>query len=204
MLPLLRFLEIAATNLRLTSAGYLPPRIVRELAGEFDWWQWDKQPQSEVHVPQIITLREFASLAGLTRTAGGRVTLTKVGRDAVSDPAALWERVAGILAAGEDFAAAIREALLVQLLKGPAARGVIAAEVVPVLTEAGWKPSDGSDLDEHMLFSRLWDAIRSMDLLGMIETGDWPEREMRLTEFGFVSASAILWHRSTAPMRSIM
>lgn len=204
LLPLLRILEITAANPPLTAAGYLPPGIVRELVGAFDWWDWDRQPRTEADVPQILTLREFARVAGLTRKARGRVALTEAGRHAVTDPAALWERVSSVLAAGEDFADAVREAVIVQLLKGPAGTRAIAATIVPVLAEAGWKPSDGGDLDQDMVSFQLWDAIRPMCLLRMIELGDRPDRETRLTESGMVSATAILWHRSTAPMQSIM
>ena len=203
MLPLLRLLEIAATNPPLTQAGYLPPAIVRELVDDLRWWDWDKQPRSEADVPQLVTLREFAKVAGLTRAPGGRLALTKIGHRALSDPAALWERVLSGLAAREDFVAAIRELLLAQLMKGPGERGVIAAAILPVLAEAGWKPSDGRDLDQDMVSFKLWDAIRPMTLLDMIEVGEWPDRGIRLTEFGFVSAGAILWHRSTAPWQSI-
>ena len=134
---------------------------------------------------------------------GGRVVLTKRGQRAVSDSAALWERVAGALAAAEDFVCAIRELLLVKLLKGPGKRGVIEAAILPVLAEAGWKPSDEPDLDQDIVSFNLWDAIRPIDLLGMIEVGDWPDRGLRLTDFGSVTARAILCHCSTAPRQSI-
>jgi Mn-dependent DtxR family transcriptional regulator len=42
-----------------------------------------------------------------------------------------------------------------------------------------------------------------MELLDMIEVGDWPDRGIRLTEFGLVSARAILWHLSTARRQSV-
>ncbi len=80
---------------------------------------------------------------------------------------------------------------------------MIEAAILPVLAEAGWKPSDGPDLDQDMVSFNLWDAIRPMDLLGMIEVGDWPDRGVRLTDFGSVTARAILWHCSTAPRQSI-
>lgn len=150
-----------------------------------------------------MTLREFAKEAGLTRATRGRLVLTEIGRRAVSDPATLWEHVCGALAAGEDFACAIRELLRVQLMKGPGERSLIEASILPVLAEAGWKPSHGRNLDESMVSFKLWDAIGPMELLGMIEVGDWPDRGMRLTELGEVSAIAILWHRSTAPRQSI-
>jgi len=203
MLPLLRLLEIAVTRPLLTHAGYLPPGIVRDLAAEFGWSCGDKQPRSEADVPELMRLREFARAAGLTRTARGRVALTEIGRRAASDPMALWDHVSGTLAKGEDFDSALRELLLVQLLKEPGQRGVIEAAILPVLAEAGWKPDDGRDLDQDMVSFKLWDAIGPMKLLGMIEVGDWPDRGICLTEFGSVAARAILWHRSTAPRRSI-
>jgi hypothetical protein len=54
-----------------------------------------------------------------------------------------------------------------------------------------------------MLPRALWDAIRPMDLLGMLDVGDWPDRGLRLTAFGVGSARAILWHRASAPRESI-
>ncbi len=202
--PLLLLLEVAVPSLPLTQAGYLPPAIVRELAGELGRREWEQQPRSERDVPQIMTLREFAKQAGLTRTSRGRVALTEVGRRAVADPTVLWERVTSALAAGEDFTSAVREVLLMRLLRGPGERGMIEGEILPILREAGWKPRDGRHLDQDVVTSRLWDAIRVMDLLGMIEVDDWPDRGLRLTELGSVSASAILWRRSTAPRRSIV
>jgi hypothetical protein len=38
-----------------------------------------------------------------------------------------------------------------------------------------------------------------MNFLGMVDAREWPDRWLRLTEFGAASASAILWHRATAP-----
>ncbi len=202
--PLLRFLEIAATSPRLTQAGYLPPAAVRGLAGEFGWWQWDGQPRSEVDVPPLITLREFAAEAGLVRKVRGGLSLTEIGRRCLSDPSALWERLVTALAAGDEFVHAIRELLLARLLEGADERGQIEAAILPVLAEAGWKPSNGRPLNQEMVSSRLWDAVRPMNLLGLIAVGEWPDRGMRLTEFGSVTAAAILWRRSTAPRRSII
>jgi hypothetical protein len=202
--PLLRFLEIAAASPRLTQAGYLPPPAVRELTGELRWWRWEKQPRSEADVPPIMTLRGFAREAGLVRTAAGRLALTPAGRRSLTEPTTLWERMVTALAAGRDFVHVIRELLLVRLLRGPDERGLMAAAILPILHEAGWKPADGRVLSEDMVSHRLWDAVGPMELLGMIEVGEWPDRSMRLTEFGSVTAAAILWRRSTAPGQSIL
>jgi hypothetical protein len=47
----------------------------------------------------------------------------------------------------------------------------------------------------------LWDAIRPMDVLGMIDTGELLDTTLGLTKFGSVAARAILFRRSTAPER---
>ena len=203
MLQLLRLLEIAGTNPSLTQAGYLPPRIVQELVRELGWWHLDKPPRSEADAPEVMTLMAFAKEAALVRRVRGSLRLTELGRRAVSDHAVLWEGVVKVLAGGEGFASTIRELLLVRLLKGAGERGLIEGEILPVLSEAGWKPSDGRELTRDMVSSRLWDSIRPMGLLGMVEAGEWPDRSLRLTEFGADSARAILWHRATAPGQSL-
>jgi hypothetical protein len=203
MRPLRRLLELAGTSPSLTQAGYLPPGMVQELVREFGWWHLGKPPRSEADAPEVLTLMAFAREASIVRSARRTLRLTELGRRAVSDPAALWERVVKVLAAGQDFASAIRELLLVRLLKGAGEPGLIEEEILPVLAEAGWKPSDGRELTRDMVSSRLWDSIRPMGLLGMVEAGAWPDRSLRLTDFGADSARAILWHRATAPGQSL-
>jgi hypothetical protein len=200
--PLLRLLEIACTGPALTQAGYLPPRIVQDLVREFGWWHLGKPPRSEADAPEVMELMAFAKEAALVRRARSSLRLTELGQRAASDPAALWERVVRVLAEGEDFASVIQELLLVRLLAGAGELGRIEEEILPVLSEAGWKPSDGGELTPRMVSSGLWDSIRPMKPLGMLEAGEWPDRSLRLTEFGAGSARAILWHRVTAPGRS--
>jgi hypothetical protein len=201
--PLTRLLEIAAEGPALTPAGYIAPDLVRQLVKEFDWWQWEKPPRSEADAHQVQTLREFAKEAGLVRPTRGHLHITALGRRSLSDPALLWRHVTQALAADDDFASAIRELLLVRLLQGAGKETAIEAEILPVLAEAGWRPSGGTELTEDMVSYKLWDAIRPMDLLGMVEVGEWPYQTLSLSEFGAISARAILWRRSTAPRQSI-
>jgi hypothetical protein len=203
MRSLVRILEIAATAPTLTQAGYLPPGIVRELVSEFGWWEWSGSPRSEADIHQIQTLMEFATAAALIRRTRTSLRLTPAGRQARSDPAILWERTVRPLAAGESFTAAIRELLLVRLLYGASDFEEVEREVAPVLAEAGWRPSSGAELTQKMVSVELWDAIRPMDLLGIIDAGKWPDRGLRLTDFGTDAARTILWYRATAPQRSI-
>lgn len=201
--PLLRLLELCTTGLPLTSAGYMPPGTVRELVGELGWWDWDKPPRSETDAPQLIALRDFAHKAGLVRRAHDRLHLTVSGRRALVEPDRLWTGVVRALSDGTHFAAALRELLLVRMLQGDVDRKEVVDEVLPVLVEAGWRPSDGRGLSGDVVSSMLWDAIRPMELLGMILAGKWPDRTLRLIGLGNVTARAVLWRRSTAPRHDL-
>jgi hypothetical protein len=200
--PLVRIIEIAGARPSLTQAGYLSPATVRELAAEFGWEDY-RPPRSEADVPRLMILMEFAKEAGLVHRTRNSLRQTDRGRSAAADPAALWERVVRALAAGSDFTAAVRELLLVRLLGGAGDREAVKEEIQPVLSEAGWRSTERGELTVEMLSYAFWDAIRPMDLLGMLDVGDWPDRGLRLTEFGVDSARAILWHRARAPKESI-
>jgi len=202
MRPLVRILEVAGAGPSLTQAGYLPPDIVRELVAEFGW-EDHRPPRSEADVPRVMTLKEFATEAGFVRRTHHRLRLTGLGRSAAAGPAVLWERVVRGLAASGDFTSAIRELVLVRLLRGAGDRDVVKKEILPILSEAGWRPSGGGELTLEMLSYKLWDAVRPMDLLGMLDIAEWPDRGLRLTEFGADSARAILWHRARAPRASL-
>jgi len=202
MRPLVRILEIAGARPSLTQAGYLPPRMVQEFVAEFGW-EDHRPPRSEADAPVVMMLMAFAKEAALVRRTRGNLGLTEVGRRAVADPAVLWEQVVKTLAAGNDFTYAVRELLLVRLLRGASERGPVEQEIESVLREAGWRPSDGGELTRDMVSFKLWDAIRPMDLIGMLKAGEWPDRSLRLTEFGIESARAVLWHRATAPGQSL-
>lgn len=200
--PLVRVLEVASARPSLTQAGYLPPATVRELAAELGWEDY-KPPRSEADVPRLMILMEFAKDAGLVHRSQSSLRLTDRGRSAAVDPALLWERVVRALAAGGDFTAAVRELLLVRLLEGAGDRKAVKEEIQPVLSEAGWRSTERDELTVEMLRYEFWNAIRPMDLLGMLDVGEWPGSGLCLTEFGVESARAILWHRARAPRRSI-
>ena len=202
MRPLVRVLEVVGARPSLTQAGYLPPAIVRELAAELGWEDY-KPPRSEADVPRLMTLMEFAKEASLVHRTRSSLRLTDRGRSAAADPAVLWERVVAVLAAGSDFTVAVRELLLVRLLGRAGDRGTVEAEILPVLSEAGWRSVERDELTVEMLAHAFWDAVRPMDLLGMLDVDEWPGRGLRLTGFGAESARAILWHRARAPRESI-
>ncbi len=201
--PLFRLLELTATGLPLTGAGYLLPATARALAREFGWWPLQKPPRSEAEVPRLLGLREFAREAGLVRKGRGRLGLTETGRRALGDQNLVWPPVVRTLSGGEDFSAAIRELVLARLLQGSSDSGAVVDDILPVLTERGWRPGDGRGLTRDMVSFNLWEAILPLDLLGIVHAGEWPELSLSLTDFGALAARTILWHRATAPRRSL-
>jgi hypothetical protein len=202
--PLLRLLEVAATDPALTQAGYLLPAAVRRLVDEFFEWPFERPPRSEVDAPQVHFLRSFANEARLVRRSRSRLVLSPLGRRAAADPELLWSTVIICLARGSGFVSAIQELILARLLGGPIERRALVSEIRPAVAEAGWRPTSGGELTDDMVSFQFWDAIRTPELLGMIATGSRTDRgdHVRLTEFGISSARAILWHRSTAARRA--
>jgi hypothetical protein len=102
-------------------------------------------------------------------------------------------------AEGSDFIAILRELLLARLLTGPAALGTVAQELLPSIQETGWRLVDGDTISVDAVRWSMWDAIRPLTVLGMTAVGEWPNRDIALTDFGEPTAKEVLWRRATAP-----
>lgn len=116
-------LEKIGQGLTLTQAGYLPPKVVRELFDELQIGQdWISSGTREDQTLPVLTLRESATALGLLRKQRGRLLVTTTGRRVQDDPRGLFGHIrdrlpmgrseaskdAGMLAllyaaAGEDF-----------------------------------------------------------------------------------------------------
>ena len=99
-------------------------------------------------------------------------------------PEILREQTVRALAAGDGFIPAIRELLLVRLLRAASEFGEMEREVVPIFAEQGWRSSSGAELTRDMLSFESWEAIRPMNLPGIVHAGRWPDRRLRLTHYG--------------------
>ncbi|MGH7687148.1 MAG: hypothetical protein ACREN2_10080 [Candidatus Dormibacteria bacterium] len=200
MLSLHRLLELAGEGIPLTQAGFMQPAVVRQLVDEFGWWHWGKPPRNESDALQVHDLRDLAKRSGLLRVARKELRLTANGRHALADTQALWRRTTWTLARGASFSDAIGELLLARLLRGPVDQSDVREDMVPVLAEAGWTPRNGGLLTADMVGYDMWDAIRPLALLNMLQIGKWPDQSLRLTRFGAISAREILRLRATAPV----
>ncbi|WP_375431363.1 plasmid pRiA4b ORF-3 family protein [uncultured Friedmanniella sp.] len=94
-------LDLVGDGVALTSAGYLPPKLVEQLAkrvGITEWWIG--KANREDLTPPVAAVRETARALGLVSVRKGRLAPTKAGVRTREDPQALLAHIAGRLPLG--------------------------------------------------------------------------------------------------------
>ena len=98
-------LDLVGDGVALTSAGYLPPKLVEQFAertGITEWWIG--KANREDLTPPVAGVRETARALGLVSVRKGRLTPTAAGVRARQDPHALLNHIVGRLPLGtKDF-----------------------------------------------------------------------------------------------------
>ena len=93
------FLDVIGDGVTLTSAGYLPPMVVEQLAertGISEWWIG--KANREDHTHPVAEIRTTARALGLVSVRKGRLSPTAAAR--CQDPQALWRHIVGRLPLG--------------------------------------------------------------------------------------------------------
>ncbi len=137
--PWLAVLEAVGPGVKLTSAGYLPPATVEQIAqasGVSEWWMG--KTNREDLTPPVAQLREAAQALGLLRKAKGTLTPTRLARVAASDPRALVGAVLSRLPLGKGFEAEAGWFALLGLAGGASGRALDEG-VGQILTHRGWR-----------------------------------------------------------------
>ncbi|MFT4156942.1 MAG: hypothetical protein QM630_03305 [Microbacterium sp.] len=161
-------------GLPLTAAGYLKPADVRALAAVMPTMSdWTFSMTREIDVYPVLCFREYVKSIGLLRKYKGFLRLTRLGRVALHDPAALWTRIADTLAPDEQSFHA--DATVIVLVHMATTEGRInTAVVAQTLTALGWSHRDGSPVREgeaHDVWNELWDVLGN---IGEVEgSGHW-------------------------------
>jgi hypothetical protein len=94
-------LEVIGDGVALTSAGYLPPKLVGESAermGIARWWTG--KANREDLTPPVAAVRDTARALGLVSVRKGRLAPTAAGARCRRDPPALWQHIVGRLPLG--------------------------------------------------------------------------------------------------------
>jgi hypothetical protein len=142
--------RVGEDGVQLTSAGYLPPALVKDLVRETGVGRsWIGTHSRESDTLPVLEFRESAQLLGLLRKQKGRLLLTAAGKAALDDPQGLWRHIATRLPVGRHPVE--RDAGTVLLLLAAAARPPAepAYELIAaVLGALGWTVA-GDIPDRH-------------------------------------------------------
>lgn len=167
-------LDAVGAGLTLTGAGYLPPRVVREVfTGARMTEDWPGAGNREDLTPPVGDLRDRARRYGLVRKVKGHLLPTANGRRLHRDPQALLELVLTRLAQeGDEFDQVATAFRLVALAGGhrlgdrlTSTSGGDIDPIVTMMSVAGWRDGNGNPLEDHHLFVATWEtraAIREM------------------------------------------
>lgn len=168
--PVRWLLEIAAGpgGAELTQSNYLARATVLSAVERFGWWDWPKAPRSEADVPQLSTVREAAARLRLVRRRGRRLHLTTRGAQLLAEPAALWRAVASQTEDGEDLTGAVAELVGLRLIRGPAEREELVADISPILGAQGWSSAGGPVTSTHISYA-IWGPLRWWRLLSALD-----------------------------------
>ena len=111
--PYAHLLRTVGEGVKLTDAGYLPPRIVKAVLVGLTLGIRRGPGHRETQTLPVIALRESAVALGLLRKSRGTLLVTKVGRQLVEDPQGLWRYIASRVPLGRPYE---RDAGLIALL----------------------------------------------------------------------------------------
>ncbi len=207
--PLRWFLSAAEQEIQLTQKHHLGRAFVQEAAARYEWWDFFHRLTTELEVPYLHALHQFARRLKLVRRKGRKLLLAPAGRRCLQDIEILWRTVAHGLLVGDNFEQAVGELLFPLLItKGEMQADEIKARIAPVLAEQGWSTRDewgGSlPIDKRGVASGIWDVTKIAEPLGMMtECGDWQDRSLGLTDFGMATGLEGLRARSIAPRRTV-
>lgn len=134
----------AGDGIPLTAAGYLKPVDV-EAAAEVvpavgDWI--GKRNREDLTVP-MLDFRQSLQRIGLLRKYKGKLLLTKAGKRAQADPAALWDHLCGHLLDAPDDTFEAQAKLLALLCVASEPEGRHEHRIATALTHLGWRQRDG-------------------------------------------------------------
>lgn len=157
-------LEEIGTGVKLTAAGYLPPKLVQRFAqssGITRWWRG--RVNREDGAWPVAEIRDTAQGLGLLTKRHGTLSPTAAGKRAVNDPLVMWRHIASRLPFGrEDFDRhAGWMALVVVGAELPAEEWD--AEISDLLALIGWRMSRGNMVINP---SALSPTLSVLDVLG--------------------------------------
>ncbi len=187
--------RLGADGVRLTSAGYLPPAVVREAVAALGCRErWIGAGNREHHTAPVLELRESARRFGLVRKHRDLLMVTKLGRSLQTDPVALWWHVAGRLPDARAEAEADAGILLLVLAgSGTALNTAVMNRLLAAgMSSLGWRVGGGAPLDGWQAFAAARDTWTCLRRVGALPDEDWGAPPAPATPAGIQLARAAL------------
>lgn len=186
--------RVGDAGVKLTAAGYLPPRDVEAAVTELELDRefWGKGNREEYTFP-VLTLREAAQKLGLVRKQKGRLLLTKSGQRLRDDPVGLWWHIADRLPphkpGSSEYAAGVVNLVLMAARTDIGHPGTLVADA---LNDLGWRFTDGQPIDDHGATRAGRDTTAVLEHLGCYEPGRGLRRRERPSAVGRLVARSVL------------
>lgn len=168
-------LRTIGDGVRLTAAGYLPPRIVHALYTELGLQQrWFGAGNREDQTLPVLDLRQTATALGLLRKQNGKLSLTRFSVKHLDDPHALLAHIGSRLPLGRPHE---RDAGLLALLHAAVGQRLEDPDqdTGAVLTDIGWRVSGVTVQQAARQWT--WPTLRALEML----TAGIADPELRAT-----------------------
>lgn len=185
-------LDHVGDGIKLTAAGFLPPRLVAAAVGELRLGdEWIGSHNRENQTLPVLNLRESAMKTGLLRKQGGVLLPTPQGRTAREDPVALWWHLAANLPPRRARARELEATVL--LLTAVAARlpGDPLQFAADWLAKFGYRTSDGTPITKWVARRCVETAWTVLIRTGAVERGSLGQPD-QATQQGAIFARAAL------------
>ncbi len=172
--PFAWLLDRVAAGLTLTSAGRLPPAVVREASDALGWGaRWIGTMNREDHVPPAAHLREWATKTALVRKYRGQLLPTRAGAAGRRDPSVLLQHLAErpLKLGGKGVGQEAAVLLLADLAAGSApqrdalcGRVAVGLHLLGYVGEDRWSPPSASAV--FGLVAEVWGLL---GMLGLVD-----------------------------------
>jgi hypothetical protein len=188
--------RIGQDGIRLTSAGYLPPRVVTDAITSLGWEdRWVGACNRENQTLPVLELRQSARRLGLVRVYRKVLLRTALGARLRADPGGLWWHIAGRLPVAHNEA---EHDAGVLLLLAVAAGAPISSEVIGDLVRRGmgalgWRDAQTlGPLDDWQAFGAARETWEDLRRLGAIPEPRFGQPPMPPAPVGIALARAAL------------
>ena len=209
--PLTWFLARFGDEQPLTQAGYLAPAFVRSCHAERPWSDplpMERPPRSEADDFALHELRVWLQRAGALRKRKDRLLRTSAGAAMAADPAMAWDRLGRhLVPSGWDGFVAETAMLMLVGQGGEMLRQDVVDFVVSAAAAAGWATTVGRERQAPQTHDVAWSlggSLRLWQLFGLaVESGDWRERRLELSDVGAAAVLTSLRHAAAGPRDSL-